>query len=574
MRLVARAKEQFHEARGVIPRDHPHLPPVEAALTRVEQMAARLRARIRAGAPLMRHGHGSSGRGGDRGGADDGLRDEELDRAKRALHVLLPHAPTRKRKHGAQQSAAEPEKPDASAGDGQHAKGLGAAVNQVEVNASQQGAAANADESGARALHASKQPGEQSKCVTTDDVAQCVLKAAQGLPQKLSVTVSTDAPHVEPLAPVVVMATCKRVWIAALWMQRENVTNGCETPLDERRLVPKLCRIVAVNETPSLYKSSDHAVFAALSERASAMARLVWARHQSPARSFHEFLMWLSLHANVFEDKSVEDSRRLAFDMSRGLYLPPYVHSYLDGDVAQPAGTTPGSQNRTGAVHPRTSIPERSESSAGLSQGNGAVPVQGSGPMVSRTAQGVQGTAASSSHGTAGRSATVGNPPDPKSASMQPRKRQRTAGAASASETVTESGHAVAKTEAVLARNSAMNVAGRSEHNAGPGAQQRPLSRQGPPHLHARLGAEPNVAITQPGAPAQTARVDNAARPALDLGTLHPPFPMTSGSADHTNSLNASRPLPVTSPTASSGRSRGGSISKRPPRGRGATRRS
>jgi hypothetical protein len=76
----------------------------------------------------------------------------------------------------------------------------------------------------------------------------------------------------------------------------------------------------------SLFSIPTSSVFAALSDRASAAAHKFWSQESGHASALHAFIRWMALHNDIFGTSSVEDGNHLAFDISRGAYMPPIVY--------------------------------------------------------------------------------------------------------------------------------------------------------------------------------------------------------------------------------------------------------
>ncbi|KAI0556918.1 Mediator complex subunit Med27 [Gracilaria domingensis] len=85
------------------------------------------------------------------------------------------------------------------------------------------------------------------------------------------------------------------------------------------------------------WSRSVHAVFNVMTERAQAAIRYFMAREDTGEDAFIELILWLVKHNNIFSAKC--DDRRLAFDASRGIFLPPCVHPF---DGSGPARFTRG----------------------------------------------------------------------------------------------------------------------------------------------------------------------------------------------------------------------------------------
>lgn len=137
---------------------------------------------------------------------------------------------------------------------------------------------------------------------------------------------------------------CESVFRSFLWFRRVPPSSACAPAM----IVPEHIAVFGVDETAATrWSASKHAVFGVLTERANAAVRYFWAREARAEDAFVELAKWLALHRTMFSDKC--DERRLAFDASRGYFLPACVRAF-DG-VGGPRFT-------------RGSIPVRGSSSA------------------------------------------------------------------------------------------------------------------------------------------------------------------------------------------------------------------
>ncbi|KAJ8904709.1 hypothetical protein NDN08_001227 [Rhodosorus marinus] len=136
---------------------------------------------------------------------------------------------------------------------------------------------------------------------------------------------------------------CKNVFIAGLWF----------VPVSQGNLVPECAMVFGVDEKFSRWRTSKYRVFGILSERATAAIQYFWSMESQAQQAVEQFLEWLALHKTVLSDVSAEDNRRLAFDASRAIFLPPCVRAF-DGDKRP--------------RHPRACVPERQERSERLQQ--------------------------------------------------------------------------------------------------------------------------------------------------------------------------------------------------------------
>lgn len=141
---------------------------------------------------------------------------------------------------------------------------------------------------------------------------------------------------------------CEGVFRAFLWFRPARASPG--------HLTPEHIAVFGVDETGATrWSASKHAVFGVLTERANAAVRYFWAREARAEDALIALAKWLAMHKTMFADKC--EDRRLAFDASRGYFLPACVRSF-DG-VGGPRFT-------------RGSIPVRGSSSAPYSRGQAA----------------------------------------------------------------------------------------------------------------------------------------------------------------------------------------------------------
>lgn len=122
-------------------------------------------------------------------------------------------------------------------------------------------------------------------------------------------------------------------------------------------LVPDHVDVFGANErvTPR-WSRSEHAVFNVLTERANAAIRYYMAREETGEDAFMAFARWLSRHKTLFGN--VCEERRLAFDSSRGIFLPACIVPF-DGDFSPrfTRGTIPIRANPSTAPSTRHAQP-------------------------------------------------------------------------------------------------------------------------------------------------------------------------------------------------------------------------
>lgn len=148
---------------------------------------------------------------------------------------------------------------------------------------------------------------------------------------------------------------CENVFRAYMWFRpipssspsQSGTVVGNKVAMSTRPIEPEWIAVFGIDESGvGKWSASKHAVFGVLTERANAAVRYFWARESNGSDAFIALAKWLALHRTMFSDKC--DGRRLAFDASRGYFLPACVRSF-DG-----VG---------GARFTRGSIPLRSNSS-------------------------------------------------------------------------------------------------------------------------------------------------------------------------------------------------------------------
>lgn len=145
---------------------------------------------------------------------------------------------------------------------------------------------------------------------------------------------------------------CENVFRAYLWFRPVDARDNTEN----RGIEPEWVGVFGIDETGmGRWSASRHAVFGVLTERANAAARYFWAREKSGADAFVALACWLATHRTMFSD--VCDGRRLAFDASRGYFLPACVRSF---DGTGGARFTRGSiplRNPSSSTYPRAAPP-------------------------------------------------------------------------------------------------------------------------------------------------------------------------------------------------------------------------
>lgn len=139
---------------------------------------------------------------------------------------------------------------------------------------------------------------------------------------------------------------CRNVFRAYLWFKDSSPW-----------LIPEHIAVFRVDELhASRFSCSRHAIFNVLTERANAAVR-----YWGGGDVLMPLAKWLAKHDGVFGGKCEE--RRLAFDASRGMFLPPCVIGFGGGDAAFTRGTIPVRSQGGGGV--RMGKTDRRQTQAG-----------------------------------------------------------------------------------------------------------------------------------------------------------------------------------------------------------------
>lgn len=151
---------------------------------------------------------------------------------------------------------------------------------------------------------------------------------------------------------------CENVFQAYMWYRTGDSAPSTLGAPSGKPIQPEWIAVFGIDEvSPWRWSASKHAVFGVLTERANAAVRYFWARERSGADAFIALARWLALHRTMFSDTC--EGRRLAFDASRGIFLPPCVRSF-DGTG--------------GPRFTRGSIPVRSNYTRGANGANAQAP--------------------------------------------------------------------------------------------------------------------------------------------------------------------------------------------------------
>mmetsp|Transcript_4462 Transcript_4462/g.13536 ORF Transcript_4462/g.13536 Transcript_4462/m.13536 type:complete len:300 (+) Transcript_4462:120-1019(+) len=188
--------------------------------------------------------------------------------------------------------------------------------------------------------------GADSKKLSKADLARFTSRSTQG-PLFIQMTPDNCGLRIE----------CSGVFVAGLWF-----IEGLDGSMR-----PECALVFGTEENFNRWRTSRHRVFGILTEQATAAISYFWRLEYHAIGALQKFLGWLALHKTMFSDTSCEDNRRLAFDASRGIFLPPCIRAF-DGDQRP--------------RHPRACIPARQERSerGSQTQPHFAPSVAGTGP--------------------------------------------------------------------------------------------------------------------------------------------------------------------------------------------------
>lgn len=185
---------------------------------------------------------------------------------------------------------------------------------------------------------------------------------------------------------------CPNVFRAAIWFKEADVPcdpkSVAEAP-SANYIVPEHIAVFGVDETnPSRWACSRYAVFKVITERANAAVRYFMAREKTGEEAFLALGKWLARHKTLFSAKC--EDRRLAFDASRGIFLPACIYPFEGhGPPRFTRGSIPLRSNSTYATQPTVRVPSGSHA-------------PGSQPQTSHAAgSGTGGATAASANATA-----------------------------------------------------------------------------------------------------------------------------------------------------------------------------
>lgn len=119
---------------------------------------------------------------------------------------------------------------------------------------------------------------------------------------------------------------CKNVFRALLWW-KELVDDEEGGVSGKGLIVPEHIGCFGIDETnASRWGCSHHAVFQVMTERANAAIRYYMARERKGEDAILALASWLERHKTLFTAEC--ENRRLAFDASRGMFLPPCIYPF------------------------------------------------------------------------------------------------------------------------------------------------------------------------------------------------------------------------------------------------------
>ncbi|PXF48385.1 hypothetical protein BWQ96_01845 [Gracilariopsis chorda] len=162
----------------------------------------------------------------------------------------------------------------------------------------------------------------------------------EDLPALLKRTSQLVSTNITILKTSAVTLDWRHIFSACIWFKEVPAPKDAQPKPGGKSpvyVVPEHIACFRTDENASRWSCSDHAVFNVMTERAQAAIRYFMAREETGEDAFVELILWLVKHHNIFSAKC--DDRRLAFDASRGIFLPPCVHPF---DGSGPARFTRG----------------------------------------------------------------------------------------------------------------------------------------------------------------------------------------------------------------------------------------
>eukprot|EP00177_Eucheuma_denticulatum_P008246 GFKZ01015008.1.p1 GENE.GFKZ01015008.1~~GFKZ01015008.1.p1 ORF type:complete len:425 (+),score=41.94 GFKZ01015008.1:252-1526(+) len=128
-----------------------------------------------------------------------------------------------------------------------------------------------------------------------------------------------------------VVLECKNVFRAFIWFKETAPPSALKPANSDAQLptliAPEFIGCYGIDETNlGRWSCSRYAVFNVMSERANAAIRYFNAREKTGEEAFSALLHWLERHKNLYSERCEE--RRLAFDASRGIFLPACIYPF------------------------------------------------------------------------------------------------------------------------------------------------------------------------------------------------------------------------------------------------------
>lgn len=169
---------------------------------------------------------------------------------------------------------------------------------------------------------------------------------------------------------------CRNVFRAFMWFKAADPPTDKPAAGDTAKhsyIVPEHIGFFGTDETnASRWSRSRHAVFNVVTERANAAIRYFMAREATGEDAFIALAKWLARHKTLFTAKC--DDRRLAFDASRGFFLPCCIYPF-EGDASPrfTRGSIPVRSTSSYAAQPTVRMPSGSTAPNGQPQSMPAV---------------------------------------------------------------------------------------------------------------------------------------------------------------------------------------------------------
>lgn len=153
---------------------------------------------------------------------------------------------------------------------------------------------------------------------------------------------------------------CPNVFRTLVWFKDVDAPAGTNPNADgsvPTYVVPEHIAVFGVDETnASRWACSRYAVFKVITERANAAVRYFMAREKTGEDAFLALGKWLARHKTLFTAKC--EDRRLAFDASRGIFLPSCIYPFEGhGPPRFTRGSIPLRSNSSYAAQPTVRVP-------------------------------------------------------------------------------------------------------------------------------------------------------------------------------------------------------------------------